>query len=192
MNEILAMLDFDLYDYYKSSRDKKIILSFKGIISQQLLIDVGEIIRARSETLKGTKKIFSVFIEMSQNIMHYSKEREVDPISGKDYGVGIVLFHESEDEFIVTSGNLTSIEQGLEIRSKIDMLSSMPKEDIKQYYSDTIRKPRDVEKKGAGLGLIEIVRKSGGKVFCETSPVDGGDAFVIISSYFEKEKIYEV
>lgn len=186
------MLDFDLYDYYRSSKDKKIILSFKGTISQQLLIDIGEIIKARSDTLKGTKRIFSVFIEMSQNVMHYSKEREIDPISGNEYGVGIVLFHESDDEFIVTSGNVTDRDGAEKIKNKVQELTTMESEEVKKCYKEIIKKPRREGHKGAGLGLIDIVRKSEGLVDCEITPINENDSFLILSSRFKKERIYAV
>jgi hypothetical protein len=184
------MIDFDLYDYYKTSKDKKIILSFKGTISQQLLIDIGEIIKARSDTLKGTKRIFSVFIEMSQNVMYYSKERELDPLSGKEYGVGIVLFHETQEDFIVTSGNLAEKDKAEEIKQKVDELTQMDIFEVKECYKEIIRKPRKEGSKGAGLGLIDIVRKAEGLVECNVRNINKKESFLILSTRFKKEKIY--
>jgi hypothetical protein len=186
------MLDFDLYDFYENAKDKKIILSFKGTISQQILIDIGEIIKARSETQKWTKKIFSVFVELSQNIMHYSEERELDPVSGKDYGVGIVLFHETTDKYIVTSGNIAKEESGRTIKEKVEKLNLMDRSELKKYYNEAIRMPRPDNSNGAGLGLIEIARKSSGEVDCYTVPLDDNKVFMVMSTYFNKEALLEV
>jgi hypothetical protein len=86
------MLEFDLFNYYNQVKDHNILISFKGALSQEILVEMGDFIKNKISIDKKIKKIFAVFIELAQNIMHYSEEREI--VKGKSYGIGVITFTE--------------------------------------------------------------------------------------------------
>ncbi len=159
------MLEFDLFNYYNQVKGHNILISFKGALSQEILVEMGDFIRNKITIDKKIKKIFAVFIELAQNIMHYSAEREIS--GNKSYGVGIITFLEGYDNYTIYSGNLIDKEKSSILREKIMSINSMTDEEKKNKYNEQIRKPADESNKGAGLGLLEIARKSAGKIdFC--------------------------
>lgn len=50
------MIDFDLYEYYRNNKDNNIILSFKGAVSQEILVEIGSMIRNKFTMQKDIKK----------------------------------------------------------------------------------------------------------------------------------------
>jgi hypothetical protein len=165
----------NLLDFYKLTKEKNILLSFKGALSQEILVEMGNLIKSHLSMSKKIKKIFAVFVELSQNIMHYSDEKEY--VSDISVGVGIILFIESDDTYIVLSGNLINNDKVESLRTRIENLKNLTQDELKNLYNEQIRNSRESESKGAGLGFIEICRKSDSNVNCEFFPYDDNNSF---------------
>lgn len=176
----------DILNFYKLTQEKHILLSFKGALSQEILSEMGNLIKSRLSMNKKIKKIFSVFIELSQNIMHYSSEKE--KVGDKEIGVGILLFLESDNTYNIISGNLMSNDKVEKLRNHIDKLKSMNQEDLKEIYNEQIRKIRTSESKGAGLGFIDICRKSEGNINYEFFQIDDNNTFFSFLAKISKEE----
>jgi len=131
---------------------------------------MGNQIRSHLNVNKKFKKIFGIFIELAQNIMYYSDEREITETS--DTGIGIVIFTETDEFYTVTSGNLVYTYKIEQLQEKIEFLKSLSNEDLKELYNDKIRSERKIGSKGAGLGFIEISRKSENNIDYVFRPFD--------------------
>jgi hypothetical protein len=178
------MLEFDLFNYYNQVKDHNILISFKGALSQEILVEMGDFIKNKISIDKKIKKIFAVFIELAQNIMRYSEEREV--IGGKSYGIGVITFTEDPQFFNIYSGNIISKTKAPNLSSQIQLINSLNDEEIKNMYNEQIRKPIDDNKMGAGLGLLEIARKSIGRIDFQIENVDESYAFLVLSVKIKK------
>jgi hypothetical protein len=175
----------DLLEFYKLTKEKNILLSFKGALSQEILVEMGNLIKSHLSMSKKIKKIFSVFVELSQNIMHYSAEKEI--VSGVDIGVGILLFTENDDTYKILSGNLVYNSKVEILKQKIDRIKSLSQDELKELYNEQIRIQRQSESKGAGLGFIEICRKSNSNINYEFFPLDGEYSFFTFVVKISKE-----
>jgi hypothetical protein len=174
-----------LYQQYLQTKDHRILLSFKGAISQEVVTEFGSMIRSSLSAETNTKKIFAVFIELAQNIVRYSVEQEMGPYGNS--GVGIIILREKKDFFYLSSGNLVNTESVKKVKERCDVVNAMNKEELKAFYQDKIRKPPEEGSKGAGIGLIDIARKSDDSLKCEIAPVDEGNSFLTLTVTFKKE-----
>lgn len=179
------MASFELYDFYHQVKNNDILISFKGALSQDILVQMGEFIKNQLSVSKKLKKIFSVFVEMSQNIMHYSAEREI--INDKEVGVGIILFIELDDGYEVYGGNAVNKSQADNVREKLDIINTLNKEDLKDLYHRQRKSPTEFGSKGAGLGLIDMARKSSGNIFYKITEMDDKLSFLELSVKFDNE-----
>lgn len=179
------MPKLNLIEYYKQFKDQNILLSFNGAVSQELLVEMGVLVKNQVGVRTRIKKLFSVFVEVSQNIMHYSAIKEKH--DGKDIGVGIIVFTEDEEYFYIHSGNPIKKEIGNKIKDKVDYINSLSKEELKNLYHERRKLPAESESKGAGLGLIDIVRKSENPIEYEIKPLDNQMNFLHLSVRLKKE-----
>ncbi|MFP4527827.1 MAG: SiaB family protein kinase [Candidatus Kapaibacterium sp.] len=179
------MLSFDLYDYYLANKKNNILLSFKGSLSQEILVEMGSLIKNKLKVDKKLKKIFAVFVEMAQNIMHYSFEKEYIEQEDKMVGSGIIVFTESPGYYLITSGNFVNPGNAEALINKIAKINSMNSETLSSEYRRQMRRPQE-DNHGAGLGLMEIRRKSS-ELNCKMTPVDSEKAFIEISAKINKE-----
>ncbi len=185
------MQKVDLFDYYQNMSGMNVVLAFKGAISQSILVGLAEMIKeklsAESSQIKTSKKIFSIFIELAQNIHHYSTEK-IQVSEGKSVGKGIIVIQENESEYLVSSGNLMQSGNAKPILDKCNYINSLEPKALKVFYREQVKIPRELEKDGGGIGFIDIARKSGSKLDVQIKNVDEKSSFFILSVKINKEK----
>lgn len=179
-----------LFDHYQTMDRDGIIFQFKGSMSQALLVKFGDMIREDlfpgpppSETIdkaaltaamasggtpppppkKGTeiRAVFSVFIELAQNINRYSAERS-DAGLETNAGCGIVVVSESEGRYTVASGNKIDNQRLGWVVERLKAMESVPPDVIRKLYREQLKSAPPEGSVGAGLGLYDIARRSGG------------------------------
>jgi hypothetical protein len=177
------MNEFSLYQQYEQIKESKVLVSIKGTLSQDIITEFGTMIKSSLSAETNTRKIFAVFIEMAQNILHYSAERS----SSSDEGVGILTLKEKDESFFLSSGNVVFNSNADRIKAKCEIVNSSNKEELKAMHQDQIRKGRPEGSKGAGLGIIDIARKVDGPINCIIDSIDDKNSFMTLTVTFKKE-----
>lgn len=175
---------FDNLLNFKDECSKQgVLLSFYGFLSQELLVEIGCTLRFRMEieNIPPTKitKIFAMFIEQTQNMVHYSAEK-ISNIDG-GLGNGIVIIGHRDGHYYVLCGNKIDINNIVLLTEKLSVLCDMNKDELKSYYKEQRRK-RPLAK-GAGLGFIELARKSTKPIDFNFQPVDEQFSFFSLKTY---------
>ncbi len=117
------------------------------------------------------KKVSFVLVECFQNILKHSENIEgVDCIHHED---GMFAFKNMDDAFVVNSVNVIQNEDTSKLESLVTQVNSLNEADLKQLYLDSLRNNTISAKGGAGLGLIEMARKSGQKILHNFEKIDG-------------------
>ena len=141
-----------------------IIMSFAGAFSQGIIEEVGEALRAHIQTRESEKevitKIFSVFVEMAQNIRNYVKTKENIP---DKYAMinssSIIIIGKSEKGYYLNSANLIENSDVLSLKVHLDKVKRLDKNELKSLYKDILKNTPEGEE-SAGLGLIDMARKT--------------------------------
>jgi hypothetical protein len=179
------MAELELLAYYKKMCERNIVLDFQGAISQDMVVGMAELLRSKfSQELGKTnivKKLFAIFIEMAQNIASYSTERVYLDNRHGDVGAGIIVVTEEDKMYTITSGNLVKKKSIPKIIEHCRRINQMDKEELKQFYKSRIKRSREKGKKGAGVGLIDIARKSGNPIQYKATPLDTIHSFFVLS-----------
>ncbi len=159
-----------LFNLFKINQDfdrRGVFLNLCGPLSQNLMVEMGGLMKTKM-ALEGSdaatiKKAFSVLVELNQNIIHYSAEKKTDKSNkhaGCFNGCGIISIGKQDSNYFLLSGNQVENNKVEKLRSRLVKLQSMTKEQLKEEYRSQRKKEPEKESKGAGLGLIEIARKS--------------------------------
>jgi len=151
-----------LYKYKQELEEKGIIFSFSGPMSHDIIEGIGSAIRVKiSEGENGDRKIalkvFSIFVEQVENVINYSVEKDPDD---SDMGFGIVVIGKNEDTYFISGGNRIPNEKVEVLQNTLSKLSSMDKDELKAFYKEKRRAEKTGDSKGAGIGFIEMARKS--------------------------------
>ena len=149
------MLRKFLFEDYRSLENQKILMFYKGAVSQETMVDLGSFLRSSLCGSKKIKNIFSVFIEMSHNIRHHSLERDSNQV-----GVGVFMIQQTPEYYMLSSGNPIPREDKEKIKLRFREIAGLDKEGLRLFLRERRRTGENRSNKGAGLGLIEMARKS--------------------------------
>lgn len=154
--------DFKLYPFKKYLEDHHVSFAFRGVMTQDVLALIGLTLRNAEKNRILSRRLFSVAVEMAQNIYHYSAEREYVNVEKAEVGCGIIVITQTEELYKVTSGNLIRRDQEATIAERCQYINSLSSEALRSYHRQQRRIHARLDStSGANIGLIELVRRSG-------------------------------
>ncbi len=181
--KVKKFLDF-VYEVYTSMRSHEITLVYEGEITHQItkaFTSLAELDMAKEEEDGSIqKKVFHVMVECLQNISKHADS----PVS-EDFmyaGRGIFMVSRGEDCYHVISGNLVEAPKVDKLREQLDLINSLDREALKELHKTQIKEGRLSDKGGAGLGFIDIARKTGNPLEYHFMPIDQDTQFFILTS----------
>ncbi len=159
-----------------------ILFCYSGPFSQGVIQEMAETIKHRLEFIEEDKtsigdRIFAVFIEQVQNIKRYSAELQAKKNSDFETRTGIVVIGQEKERYYSISGNLIENDKVPGLKEKIDIVLSMNKEELKKYYKEKLKSEPDLASKGAGIGIIDMARKSEGPISYHFKKVNENSTF---------------
>ena len=146
--------------------ENNIILVYEGEFTQEITKSVLAMAERNMDSVgedSGIKrKVFNVMVECLQNIVKHGD----DYISSEvNINTAIFMIGKLKDSYIITSGNPIKDEEVDDLRNKLDEINSLDKDGLKALYKEIIRGGSGLtEKGGAGLGFVDMARKSGQKL----------------------------
>jgi hypothetical protein len=122
------------------------------------------------DTPKVAKKVYYLMVEGLQNITrHQYQENLNSPFHG-----ALFIINRKEQAYSITYGNWVSKEVKGRLEESLSSIVAKEPAELKEYYLDILNNSGFSTKGGAGLGLIDMARKSSGKLNFEFAPVDDG------------------
>lgn len=169
-----------IYDLHKTMNDKKLILAYEGEFTQEITKSVLSMAERNLDSIgEGSaikRKVFNVMVECLQNIVKHS-----DEMNGI-HESAIFLIGKEDDAYAVSSGNYMLSEHVESLESKLNQINSLDKDGLKQLYKEIIKSGQLSDKGGAGLGFVDMARKSGNKLQFGFSPVDDKYSFFTLKT----------
>ncbi len=154
-----------IYDLHKTMLAENLILVYEGEFTQEITKSVLAMAERNMDSMgeeSGIKrKVFNVMVECLQNIVKHSEDPD---LKAEKRHTAIFMIGKHKDEYIITSGNSIKAENIEGLSTKLDKINSLDKEGLKTLYKDIIKNTDLSEKGGAGLGFVDMARKSGQKL----------------------------
>lgn len=108
------------------------------------------------------KRVSFLIAECFQNIIRHGGRINENKSGNVD--AGFFLTRNIAGRHFITSGNLIKNENVTELKTQLNKINNLDEESLRALYVDVLTNKDLSEKGGAGLGLIEIARKSGQKI----------------------------
>ncbi len=133
------------------------------------------------------RKVYSVMVETLQNMAKHS-----DEITDKyNIGKGLFMIGNKDDSYYIITSNKVTNEKKIDLEYAVKQVNSATKEELKEMYRKQITEGRISDKGGAGLGLIEIARKTRNKLVYQFLPYDEHTQFFLLKVEINAKKINE-
>ncbi len=159
-----------------------VLLSREGLITKSDILHIlpeVEVLLDKFNTGKIIKrKIINIAIESLQNLQIHSFLDHSDTYSEKP----VFLLSKSGNDFYISIGNLVNNEEIPYLKDKLVKLNSLKDDEVKYLYSVIMKQTfvKFSEKGGAGLGLVDMKKKSGHPLLYKFAPVDDTVSYFIL------------
>jgi hypothetical protein len=154
-----------VYDLHNVMLQRNLILVYEGEFTQEITKSVLAMAERNMDSIGEEsnikRKVFNVMVECLQNICKHADE--YDP-NAQQSNKAIFMIGKHEDEYVITTGNPIMNDKVGNLNSKLEQINSLDKEGLKALYKDIIKNGDLSEKGGAGLGFVDMARKSGQKL----------------------------
>ncbi len=125
----------DLYALGERFDQNRTLLCFNGPISRSLIEEIGNALKnylnAEHARPAEAMDVFSVYIEMIQNIRQYAA------LNGDvDASATVVIGRRDDSRYVVSAGNLVKAEDGRSLVARIQRLAELDKADLAAAAAD--------------------------------------------------------
>lgn len=132
---------------------------FSPSLTDSILSFAESSLESIGETVKMRKKVYFIMVESLQNIT-----RHQDPQTITTETSSFFIIQGVQNGYFITSGNHVANSHVPHLRSRLEMVNSLDPANLKAYSQELLEAGALSQKGGAGLGLIEMARKSGNKL----------------------------
>jgi len=119
--------------------------------------------------------VFHVIVECVQNITRHSDDYGEDSI-----GNGIFVVGERKDYYYIITGNVIQSHKVPRLERQLEMLNTKTNNELLKLHKSQMMDGELSEKGGAGLGLIDMVRKTGEKYIYQFLKLDTENHYFIL------------
>ncbi len=152
-----------IFQFFNHLKNDKISFAYRGSFSNSVLAMATELIKNNmdAEHSKLRNKLSFLMIESFQNIARYAdSEAFPEPETNSDF----FMTRNIGSTFYIISANLVSNDKVASIRERLERVNTLDKKELNDLYREVLTNKQINQKGGAGLGFIEMVRKSKGKL----------------------------
>jgi hypothetical protein len=161
-------------ELFDELRDDDLSFAYSGLFSDTITHRIVELtqynIDASKNFVKLKNKISFLMVECYQNIVRHTDtaKEQIDDIKH----VNAFFVRSIGCDFYITSVNYIYNDSIQNVKEKLDRVNSLSPDELRILQKDVLAKGRLSEKGGAGLGIIEMARKSGQKIEYSFDKVD--------------------
>lgn len=163
--EILLLTDY----LRKISSDfpaSKLVILYEGEVNHDIIKSILLTLESYFENSniqrQAQKKVFNVVVECIQNI-----EKHTISLASVNYFFtkrGSILLLENEENIEIYSGNLVNQEQKSSLLKKEIQIKDKTREELREAYKQQLLEGAISNKGGAGLGFLDMARKSNNNI----------------------------
>jgi hypothetical protein len=140
---------------------ERLMFVYRGVVTEENSVPMLTLLEKEMENSEfgfvGRKRLFMFVLESLQNV---SKHSELNHHAN----MSLVVYSKTDNGYTVTTGNVLTSAHIIDLKSKLDKINNLPTDEIRNVYRQMLSTAEFSSKGGAGLGLIEMAKKTGNKI----------------------------
>lgn len=172
-----------IYERYKNLNIKDITLVFEGQITHQVMKALTGLVEEQLDDIEDDKVLRRVYHVMVESLQNINRHAESYDYRGHPYpGMGLVLVAKNSERFQVTTGNIVENTHAEELAMFLGKLNNLDLDELDDLYKKQMREGILSPQGGAGLGFIDIRRKTRNPLDYSFVTIDEETSFFIFTS----------
>lgn len=155
-------MDF-VYRFHNTMLEQKLSLVYEGEVNQSITKAFTSLaernMNGSNEPTTMKRRVYHVMVECLQNICKHADNAETG--ESERPGSGIFIVGQEGDSYTITTGNVMSKDRIPGLIDLLNKVNEMDRDELKALYKEQMRSARLSDKGGAGLGFIDIAKKTG-------------------------------
>lgn len=154
-------------EFHDIAKGHNVFFYYRGYVSQTMVEACAEALKLRLESANinypTQRRLLSSFIEMGQNVVHYS----ADALTASDatdhevrFGILTICREGPDGQFSLTCTNPVNQRVKEKLQGKLEVLATLSIDEIKSLYRKALRAEGEEDSKGGGIGLLTLARDS--------------------------------
>jgi hypothetical protein len=170
---------------------RDLILIYEGEFTQEVTKSVLAMAERNMDSFgedpSVKRKVFNVMVECLQNISKHAENYEPGRYAKNN---ALFMIGKNESDYLLTSGNAVKQVDVADMTRKLEYINSLDAEGLKILYKEIItNKPGELSPKGgAGLGFVDMARKSGKPLGYDFENIDDTLAFFSVIITIPRKK----
>jgi hypothetical protein len=153
-------LDENLKMYKKGT-----LVYYKGIFSYPVIVELGQHIRNDIQLSSSLReKVFSIFVELAQNVCSYSQEKVNVSNSQKNVGIGSFHLLENSDFVYINTTNPVTQEQLENLEKRIEKINQLDRKGLRALKMQFRELAINARTNSGNVGLVEVALRSGNPI----------------------------
>ena len=169
-------------DLTRRIRDKmmkeRLMFVYRGVVTNENSVPLLMLLEKEMENSEfgfvGRKRLFMFVLESLQNVSKHSNLNQHADMS-------LVVYSKTDNGYTVTTGNVLPSAKINDLKAKLDEINHLQPDEIRNVYRQMLSTSEFSNKGGAGLGLIEMAKKTGNKLDYDFVPLDEEFSYFILS-----------
>ena len=172
MDNLLSKNGF-VFDLFEDMQRNNLNYIYRGFFTQSITDNIILLTEANMNSVvedsKIKKRVFTILVEGLQNV---TRHQEIDGKEASPNQSGIFIIQNQNERYYITTGNPILKANIPKLTRQLEKINSLSPDDLKKFYKEVLNDNVISDKGGAGLGLIEMARKSGNKLDFDFSEIN--------------------
>jgi len=160
------------YDLFQRVENGDFEYIYRGSFTQTLTRKILSLAESNLQKLVDKSslqnRIYFIMVEGLQNVTRHQDDTTGDSIDSS----GIFAIQKKGSRYLITTGNLIVNSKVDSLKQRLERVNSLDREELKKLHREILSTGELSDKGGAGLGLIEMARRSGNKLLFDFEYVD--------------------
>jgi len=169
-------------DLTRRIRDKmmkeRLMFVYRGVVTNENSVPLLMLLEKEMENSEfgfvGRKRLFMFVLESLQNVSRHSSHSGHADMS-------LVVYSKTGNGYTVTTGNVLPTSGISDLRNRLNDINNLETKEIRNVYRQMLSTSEFSSKGGAGLGLIEMAKKTGNKLDYDFIELDDEYSYFILS-----------
>ena len=176
------------YGLHRAIMSQNLILMYQGGFTQETTKSILTLAERNLESSRehpATKrKVFNVVMESLQNIVKHNDELHQNEHRSHN---AVFLIAKECNRYAIMSANTVNQKKVQDLKIRLDRINSLDKEGLKELYKNTLKGATISEKGGAGLGFLNMARKSDETIWFDFEKVSETHSFFRLEVSLSRE-----
>jgi len=153
------------YELFKDIEKDDMEYIYRGNFSSSIVAGILALAKTNLEKSEDTAKLTSrIYFIMGEGLQNITRHQELpENITPEENSIFVI--NKKKNKYYITTGNIIEKQNIEPLTQKLETINGMTREELRVYGRDVRNTTGFSEKGGAGIGLIEMAKRSGNKLF---------------------------